>query len=362
MKTHRLFPIGWLCALVFFLLLACRAVTSLPTSLAPIVELAPTSLAPLIEPEPTPSLQPTPRIQCPAGDCAQACIDKLTSVLQGSGSLSSPKGIPSHNQNPKTILLVTYEIHGDQISSPRLETNIPPDLVPYQQDAAEQQKIWVFFSAIIPLEQRPELKEFLISTDGKGNMLASVEQSTNNPADWALNVDPVDAGKPQELTYTLVHEFGHLLTLNEGQVSPDMVILAHPDDPQIQQREAASCPQFFASDGCSKPDSYINRFFQNFWPKIFNEWNQVNAEKDQANYLYLLGRFYEIHHTQFVSPYAATSPEEDIAESWARFVLTPKPAPESIADQKILFFYQYPELVQLRDQIVYGLCNYALNP
>ncbi len=350
MKSHRLLAMGFFCALALLFLLACNATISVPTSIAPFVEVAPTA-----------TLEPTPRIKCTGANCAEACIAKLTSVMQGSGPLSPPKVILPHNNTPNAILLATYDIQGDQILSPRYEANIPPDLVPYQQDTTAQQKVWAFFAAIIPQGQRLELTHYLISTDGRGNMLASVEQSTNDPAHWALNVDLVDAGKPRELTYTLVHEFGHMLTLNDTQVTPDLIFMAHPDDPQIYQQEAAKCPQFFASNGCSKPNAYINQFYEKFWPKIFNEWSQVNAEKDQANYLSLLGRFYENHHTQFVSPYSATSPEEDIAESWAYFVLTPKPAADSVANQKILFFYTFPELVQLRDQIVYGICNYALD-
>jgi hypothetical protein len=47
---------------------------------------------------------------------------------------------------------------------------------------------------------------------------------------------------------------------------------------------------------------------------------------------------------------------EDIAESWAFFVLSPKPELKSIADEKILFFYEYPELVELRTQILNNIC------
>jgi hypothetical protein len=47
---------------------------------------------------------------------------------------------------------------------------------------------------------------------------------------------------------------------------------------------------------------------------------------------------------------------EDIAESWAFFVLSPKPALDSIANEKILFFYEYPELVELRTKILKQIC------
>jgi hypothetical protein len=102
-------------------------------------------------------------------------------------------------------------------------------------------------------------------------------------------------------------------------------------------------------------------FFDQFWPKIYSEWKKVNAEKDHNNYSSLLAKFYQNHATQFNTSYSATSPEEDIAESWAYFVLTPKPANDSIAHRKLLFFYNFPELVDLRNQIIYGICNFAAN-
>ena len=66
--------------------------------------------------------------------------------------------------------------------------------------------------------------------------------------------------------------------------------------------------------------------------------------------------FYRKYSDQFLTEYAATSPEEDIAESWAFFILSPKPEQNSIANEKILFFYEYSELVQLRQEILTRLC------
>jgi hypothetical protein len=340
-------------------LLACNATASIPTRIAPLIAtLAPSLPVPLSTSTDTP--QPTPIIKCPNGDCANVCISKLTSVLQASNVPLSPPRVA----NPRSLeihptTLVTYPINGDQLGSPTFAANLPSDLIPYEKDTTAQQKIWQYFSTIIPADQRTELTHFIISTDGKGGMLAAVEQSSDSPRDWALNVDIVDASSPRNLTFTLIHEFGHLLTLNDTQVTPDVAVLSHPNDMQIYQQEAAACPQYFTDVGCSQPNSYINQFFQEFWPKLYPEWSQINAEKDQSVYLSLLARFYRSHPTQFVSPYAATSPEEDIAESWAHFVLMPKPAPDSIASRKVLFFYNFPELVQLRNQIIYGICNYA---
>src|SRR5215208_6090610 len=69
--------------------------------------------------------------------------------------------------------------------------------------------------------------------------------------------------------------------------------------------------------------------------------------------------FYTKYPDQFVTKYAATNPVEDIAESWTEFVMRPKPLGASIAEQKVLFFYEHPELVELRHNILQGVCQYA---
>ncbi len=256
--------------------------------------------------------------------------------------------------------LVTYPVQGDQITSPVLATKLATDLLPYQAASAAQQKIWDYFAKIIPLDQRKEIKTFIIATDGVGGVLASLGFSTADLANWQLSVDIVDSVDPTNMTYSLMHEFGHYLTLNNSQVTPDLELLNHPNDQQVHATETAACPQYLTIDGCSLPNSIINLFFQKFWVDLYPSWTTINAEKDPATYNKLLGDFYFAHQDQFVTPYSATSPEEDLAETWAHFVLGGKPAGRSISNQKVLFFYDYPNLVQLRSQIVNNICLYAV--
>jgi len=55
-------------------------------------------------------------------------------------------------------------------------------------------------------------------------------------------------------------------------------------------------------------------------------------------YTAALDQFYVDHEDEFVSDYAATNPGEDIAESFATFVLKPAPSGDTLADQKVAFF------------------------
>lgn len=58
----------------------------------------------------------------------------------------------------------------------------------------------------------------------------------------------------------------------------------------------------------------------------------------------------------FVTEYAATNPGEDIAESFALFILDPKnEAPQRKAEEKVSFFYKHSDLVSFRDEMRRGL-------
>jgi hypothetical protein len=168
-----------------------------------------------------------------------------------------------------------------------------------------------------------------------------------------LHVDLLDAESYYDLTYTLIHEEGHLLTLNSEQVPPSEALFRFPDNKTVYEQEAAACKQYFTGEGCSNSGSYMNEFFQRYWSNFFAEWQKTQGQDVQRD---LLFDFYSVHADQFLTSYAATSPEEDIAESWAFFLLSPRPEPTSIANQKILFFYEYPELVALRQEILNRLC------
>jgi hypothetical protein len=247
--------------------------------------------------------------------------------------------------------LVTYQIDGNLIVNPE-EAAVSGDLLAYQEDTDAHQKIWVYYANLIPAEHRSDLTQFIIFTDGHDEVMAAVEQDYNDPEKWVLAVDIVDAGNPQELTYTLIHEFGHLLTLNASQVEPDEDIFKDPENDDLYEDAMAACPQYFPGEGCSAPTSYINLYFQRFWAEIHDEWDEINYIDDDDEYYDALDAFYYQYQDQFVTDYAATNPGEDIAESWTHFVLQPKPAGNSVSEQKVLFFYEFPELVELREKIV----------
>lgn len=225
---------------------------------------------------------------------------------------------------------ITYAVQGDQLA-------LDPDADVSDETLAQHQQLWSYFTRLIPADARAMVAQFGISSDGPDETMAWVEPiHENDLSAWMLVIDPADAAQPEALTFTLIHELGHLLTLNQNQINGS----------------AASCDTYQPQEGCSDEHAYVNDYYQQFWTALLPEILEIENEEDEDRYYEALDVFYQTYEDQFVSDYAATNLEEDIAESWAYFVLNQRPEGDSIAEQKILFFYEYPELVELRGQIV----------
>lgn len=240
-------------------------------------------------------------------------------------------------------VIITYDIEGDRIVNPVEgvpQTDQEDEIL---ADTNSHQVMWQEFANLIPAENRSDISNYGIFTDGAEETMAYVEPNQDDPTKWNLILDAVDAENKKEQQYTLIHEYGHVLTLNNRQVPFDLE--ASLDDAAYEE-SANACPRFFTGEGCANGNSYINAFFDQFWADIYDELPQDPEDYDA------LDAFYQTHQDRFVTDYAATNPGEDIAESWTHFVLNDKPSGNSIADQKVQFFYDYPELVTLRDKIL----------
>lgn len=257
--------------------------------------------------------------------------------------------------------LVVYDAYGDQLGD-RQNLLLPDQVDDTLDSRAAHEGIWNYFTSLVPAEHRSYITEFSILSDGPNNILAGVSPTYDNPYEWTLKIDVADAVDRYSLTYSLIHEYGHLLTLNASQVPPDEQVFFHPDDKALRDQAEASCPRYFTGEGCSSSGSYMSEFFNRYWSSFYGEWKQAHSTDEQQIQRELLDEFYHVHEEQFLTSYAAASPEEDIAESWAYFILAPRPEPTTIANQKILFFYEYPELVALRQEILGRLCTSFPNP
>ncbi|HAV76719.1 MAG TPA: hypothetical protein DCX53_05120 [Anaerolineae bacterium] len=325
--------------------LACRAATSLifPDTPTP---LPPATLTPLPN-TPIPTLPaPTEEIILEA-----ACPLLLSDIMDA--ALSDANSSEKFSEEDYYVL---YTIDDDKLKT--REDVVASNNIGGEYDSrAKHESLWNYFAEIIPEDERKFVTKFAVTSDGRGEILAAVSPNYDNPSEWTLEVDTLDTDDNFSLTYTLMHEFGHLLTLNSKQVPVNRRVLYNIDDIDIYEQAVAQCPQYFTGEGCSTIDSYINEFFKRFWSHFYEEWQEVDEIDDEDVYYDRLDDFHDTYQDQFLTDYAPTSPAEDIAESWSFFVLSPKPDNNSIANEKILFFYEYPELVRLRGDILNRVCE-----
>ncbi len=328
--------------------LACRAATRLISGDTP------------VPPARSAATFPAPASPTATSQASDSCPAETSSILDAANNSTYQSSFPSVDTGDQSdIPLVIYTVSGNEIANPILE-KVPRNLIRYQDDYKLQKQSWDLFAAIIPPDQRAIVRQYEIITDGQGGVLGAVEQSSFDPNSWMLEVDIADAPDTKDLVFTMLHEFGHLLTLNPSQVPPDLKVFDNPTNDDIYNQEVNACSTYFPGEGCSLANSYINVFFDRFWTDIYAEWQKIDDIENDQKRENRLESFYRKYREQFIDDYAVTDPSEDIAETWAYYILSPEPKGSSIADQKIKFFYQFPELVRLRQQILTNLC--AANP
>ncbi len=206
---------------------------------------------------------------------------------------------------------------------------------------------WNRITELVP-DRYLNLLSALEVLDGDGESAAYVYPDDADPTRWVLGIDISGMGDTEEFTHTIVHELGHLVSLNSDQVPPV------PTNSRYDA-VAEACRTYFTGEGCALDGSYMGRFAGMFWNDILDEWQALDEIADEDAYWEALDRFWSRHSDRFVSDYAATNPGEDMAETFAWFVLHDRPTGDSIAERKVLFMWDQPELVSLREEIRAGV-------
>lgn len=217
--------------------------------------------------------------------------------------------------------------------------------------AAADQAIWDIFTSISDKETLAKrMLVFATYEDPTVTTLASVQKLGKKEQSWALLVN-ANAARPEsmlwsrEMAIVLLHEYSHMLTLKSGQVDAKKKAAAQCKN---KKQDTFHVPGF----GCTKPDSYLNSFVNKFWsPEEIKAAEKAQERGDTMS-------FFRSNRDSYVTWYAASGPAEDIAESFVDFVLRKKPAGINEWEQKILFFYEYPELVKIRTELRANLKKY----
>jgi len=242
-----------------------------------------------------------------------------------------------HESNYEENRYIRYKVNGNTIEFFEDNSEFAPEL----SNTTIHTAIWQTFTNLIPTQYRNNIDYFdvMISVEGTS---AHVEPVTDVLDSWTLAIDINEFSLPgpndeyKEFVATLVHELAHIISLNNTQIDGSV-------------EDASECrPSFHIEEGCALSTSIIQAYYHNFWAKELN-----GIYRNSYNPNDFGESLYYNYPQHFITEYAASNPVEDLAEHFAYFVIqnTPSTSSNSRIDQKLLFFYQFAPMVDLRNRI-----------
>ncbi|HMS24530.1 MAG TPA: putative zinc-binding metallopeptidase [Acidimicrobiia bacterium] len=191
------------------------------------------------------------------------------------------------------------------------------------QEDEKDQDIWNQIKNISPNDlTNTYIDTFQVFDNTKDDTLAYVsDDNGDGKFEIAINSAQHAMSSSKEQTLTIVHELTHIITLN------------------IDQQGDEGCGGYVSEDGCFPSTSIMGSYVSRFWSA------DLIAQSKSGDI------DYERNKKTYVSEYATTSPEEDIAESFAFYVVNSSSSSQSIAEQKQAFFNDFDDLVSIKKQM-----------
>lgn len=190
---------------------------------------------------------------------------------------------------------------------------------------------------IFPSQYGEKLREFLVFKDTAGEFGAFVKTISPTHTFWTFAVSSDLLGKEKtELSKELiVHELAHIISYES------VVGLPLP--------ATASCHTYFKKRGCPKENSYLAIFVKEFWSD--SDLDRAEQFKKAKNPLVMADDYFETTAEEYISGYAALSPEEDLAESFAQYVIARESRKNTTVSKKTWWFEQFSDLQDVRDSV-----------
>jgi len=241
-----------------------------------------------------------------------------------------------------------FDLHGDRESQ--------SDTI-YDKGKRTLENHWHVISNIIPSEYRESLKK-LYYRDKDGTSFLAVGYTEGKSSELALLISENISEKYSPSTrFILLHEFGHILTTNDQEVDIYEGIFEEGMTDEVEAEAIAQCETVYSQTRCAKEDSYLYDYYKDFWQDINEEFEAIDWYDEKG-----FENFFFDHEEHFFNSYQGTNILEDIATSFAFFIYTHsdvRKKPE-IKYQKINFFYNYDELIELRTAILENLYHLSV--
>lgn len=190
--------------------------------------------------------------------------------------------------------------------------------------------------ALFPDQYDARIGQVIVFAEAESEIDAFVETMPPRHTKWiyAVSEGVIDEPLAAWNTELIVHELAHLIAYEK-----------------ILNSEVTnvSCEPYFLRHGCPPADSYLRAYVTQFWDSSDLKRAERFADNQAVAYNY-----HDDHADEYVSEYAALSPEEDFAESFMYFVLE-KPTSGSLAKKKVAFFEEYMTMLGVKQEVTESL-------
>lgn len=198
---------------------------------------------------------------------------------------------------------------------------------------ARLDEAWAELLAIVPAEELGALDVFAGYDDPDSDVMAFVTplgEVGNDRFGMSVNLATVETD-PDALRLTLAHEMSHVFSQTPDQLDASV--------------DSADCPTLHNGNGCFLEGSLILDWIDRFWTDEQLASIPDPTEADEAG-----GERRCSLDPGFLGSYAASSPEEDFAESFSAFVFGLDVPAE--VQPRLDFFAERPEFQAYRDQVL----------
>ena len=187
---------------------------------------------------------------------------------------------------------------------------------------------WSELIDVVPVDRLDQVGVFAGFDDAESDVLAFATMlgETNERFGIVVNLATVD-DDPGEFRLTLAHEVSHVFTQTPDQL-----------DVTVDEQD---CPTLHNGNGCFLDGALVLDWIDRFWSEeqLGSIPDLAEGDEDGAD------RRCELD-AGFPGPYSASSPEEDLAESFAAYVFD-LDVPEAVAP-RVEFFEQLQEFDDIR--------------
>lgn len=222
-------------------------------------------------------------------------------------------------------------------------------LARYEKNAANEWRVsnqvhYRYISELLatwPAAYAAKLQTIVIFDESQSPYDAFVVAQGGQRTEWLYGVGDELVYEPDSVANheLMIHELGHVVAYD--QVEKGQVLAQN-----------SVCGEYFSKADCPAVDSYLTQFVHEFWSPeqlVWAEKQQQTTAREAAAYEYFLA-----NPGEFVNDYAAQSPTEDFAESFMYFMLDmPVTCRDCRAAQKKQWFAKHPELMSMRDSLVF---------